>query len=179
MIEISSFANSVLALTLSAPQGNLTMKLGATECDPVAELGELLLDLHRVYEDPPKLGKDQPCYLFWDGDGGQYTWCLTPGHDKSITIEISFCQDNSEGNYPYPENELQLVTVAQLDELTDQLFTEMKKLLVTHSFSGYRQHWHKRDFPLTLLLKLSRLGSGQTNKVYSLSEELSELGKIF
>ncbi len=178
-IKISSFANSVMALSLSASQGNLTMKLGAEKCDPLTELGELLFDLHAVYEDPPQLGKVQPFYLFWDGDGGQYTWCLTPGHDKSIAIEISFCQDNSEGNYPYPENELQLVTVASLDELTDQLFREMKKLLELHSFSGYRQHWRKRDFPLSLLLRLSLLDTTQIKADSCLREDLIQLREIF
>jgi hypothetical protein len=178
MIEITSFANSILELTISAPQGNLIMKLGAEACDPLAELGELLFDLHAVYEEPPQLGKDQPLYLFWDGDGGQYTWCLTPGHDKSITIEISFCKDTSDGNYPYPENELKLATVAQLDKLSDSLFSEMKKILKLHSFSGYRQHCHKRNFPLSLFLKLSHLSVNTTGKP-SLDDDLIQLAQIF
>jgi hypothetical protein len=176
MIEISSFANSILELTISAPQGNLIMKLGAEACDPLSELGKLLFDLHAVYEEPTRLGKDEPCYLFWDGDGGQYTWCLTPGHDKTISIQINFCPDVAAGIYT--DSVLKLAAVASLDELSDDLFCEMKKILELHSFNGYRHHWRQKDFPLGLFLKLSRLGNNEASNPPSLKNDLLQLEKI-
>lgn len=176
-IEISSFANSVMELTISATQGKLTMQLGAEACNPLSELGKLIIDLYAVYGEPPQLGKVHPFYLFWDSGNGQYTWCFTPGHDKTISIEIHFCPDVAAGIYT--DTKLQLATVASLDELCHGLVYEMKKILEIHSFNGYRCHWKQQEFPLALFLTLARHGKVNSDKPHSLSDELQQLEQIF
>ncbi|MDD5698728.1 MAG: hypothetical protein PHH77_08955 [Victivallaceae bacterium] len=66
------------------------------------------------------------------------------------------------------ETELVLNVQTSLDALVENLFAEMKKLLLNYGFIEYKERWRRHDFPIAVFLKLYLLLNGRSLQSLSL-----------
>lgn len=153
VIKLNNLVDGGIQIELCALNESFVMKLHNKSCEPLAELGETLLQINDYYLKADK----QACfpksfYIFWECRHYQYTLEFILHEDRLVDIKLSYCPDIFAGIRT--ENELQLTVNAKLDILLDEYHNELRNLLLEYGFVGYKDRWKRHDFPISMFLKL-------------------------
>lgn len=154
IISLKEVSNGRLQIEIHSPDEYLAMDLSSKSCDPLAEFGEVLLEIRNHCRSCQAKGP-RSFYLFWGCGALQYSLEFILRHDRSIDLLVGCCPDVFAGIQT--ETELKLHVRTTLDELVKNFYEEMRNILLNYGFIGYKRRWQRHDFPVAAFLKFYRL----------------------
>ena len=176
IIGLKEVIDGTLQMEMCSASECITLKLHKKHCEPINELGEILFDIYNYYNENIETDVSESLYLFWECESYQYSLEFVLNPDQTITINISYCPDIFAGIHT--ESELQLSIQTNLKSLMENMLEEMKKILLTYGFVGYRKRWQQHDFPVATFLKLYNILNGRHQEPTSLPRCLECLQKM-
>lgn len=153
IIRLPEVADGRIRLEIGSPSESVVMDLPHECGEPLSELGETLIEISSFRNTSP--GRSKSFFLFWQCDSRQYSLELILNPDRTVTLRVSCCPDIFAGIRT--ENEPVLSVRTTPEALAENLFAEMKKLLLNYGFIGYKERWRQHDFPIAVFLKLQLL----------------------
>jgi hypothetical protein len=178
IMSLKSIESGWLEMELAPPaKDKVTIKLPSSHCEPLADLLDCLLAIHQRYAENDAFGREEELfYTFWEGDPWQYTWRLSPHTDRMLEIELSFCEDTFAGIHL--QEEIKLSTSVNFDLLMQNLYQDLKRLLLEYGFCKYKERWQSRDFPIANFIKLRSILQPEATVPESFVEELAMLQEV-
>lgn len=154
----------------------VVLKLPSKSCEPLIDLTDSLLKINSLYREDGGLPEQaKGAYTFWEAEPLMYTCAFIPKDQRQIVIELSCCSDMYAGIHTHDDTKLN--TDVKLDILLNNLYEEMKSLLLRYGFTGYYENWGK-DFPLSIFLKLHNLVKDRKLIKHDLQSELEALQQM-
>jgi hypothetical protein len=177
IISLSEIINGGIEIEMYSGDDKFVMNLHNKSCEPLAELGETLLQIEEYYKNADSSGSfPKSFFIFWECRTYQYTleFILKPA--KEIEIQISHCPDIFAGIRT--ENELRLTLQAKFEKILYDFFDELQKTLLNYGFIGYKKRWQCHDFPIAMFLNLYSIINNTENQQTSLPRCLGYLQEI-
>lgn len=177
VIVLKSIEEGWLEMEVLSSAESVSLRLPSQSCEPLAELGETILKLHAFYNSSDSNKSNSPLYTFWEGDNWLYTWSFAPLQQREVEVEITYCPDIYAGIHT--KTELKLSSKIPLEQLTLNLFNEMKQILLRYGFIGYKRKWKHHDFPIALFLRLYNTLTDVEKAAVDFPSEMGSLQQIF
>jgi len=143
---------------------------------PIDDLLRTVLDLHEAMASGGVAKEAEGMFFsFWEDGKSQYAWKFTPKGDSTVRVEFSFCEDMAAGIHT--RTDMELDETIDLKLLLENLFTELRGMLIKWGFTGYKNRMLSREFPVADFLKLGAI-LGKTTLAGSLADEMEVLKKV-
>jgi len=144
--------------------------------EPLHDLLETIINIDSYYDGRCKTSGDPRFHLVWQGEPWRYSWLFEPQADYILRVTLTYCSDGFD-EQPAPE-ELKFVALLSFRELARQTYEQSRDILRKFGFLGYRDEWISSDFPISDLLRLHYILTGEQPHRESLATELEYLSQL-